>query len=146
MTNPAILSFIMSRVQMNWNHFKSRLLLKYALSYILMFLIPLSSVTIFVYENAVNSLRFEIEQSNVNQLNQVRLTIDDRMAELQEISSRISYDEHLTPYMVRHPYYSREAIQTLANYKANSGILEDLLLYFHGDTIIYSHNGLTDLN
>nr|WP_094096206.1 helix-turn-helix domain-containing protein [Paenibacillus physcomitrellae] len=131
---------------MNWSHFKSKLLLKYILSYLLMFLIPLTGVTLFVYENAVNSLRSEIEQSNVNQLNQVKATLDDRMSELQQIASKISYDEHLTPYMVHHPYYGVEAIRSLASYKANSGILEDLFLYFHNDSLIYSYRGLADLD
>ncbi|MGZ7443587.1 AraC family transcriptional regulator [Paenibacillus sp. TH7-28] len=129
-----------------WNHFTSKLLLKYTVSYILMFLIPLSLVTALVYESAVRSLRTEIEQANVNQLNQVKTTIDERMAELQEIASKISYDEHLTPYMVRHPLYSADAIRTLASYKANSSILEDLFLYFHHDSIIYSSTGLTYVN
>ncbi|MEK4508098.1 helix-turn-helix domain-containing protein [Paenibacillus sp. FSL K6-2524] len=146
MAKLAFKSFSMSKLRMYGNHFKSKLLLKYALSYILMFLIPLSFVTMFIYENAVNSLRTEIEQSNVNQLNQVKMTIDDRMSELQEIASKISYDEHLTPYMVRHPYYGLEAISTLASYKANSSILEDLFLYFHNDNIIYSYRGLSDLD
>ncbi|MBW7453108.1 helix-turn-helix domain-containing protein [Paenibacillus sepulcri] len=130
---------------MNWNYFKSKLLLNYALSYILIFLIPLTGVTIFVYKNAVDNLRSEIEQSNVNQLNQVRMNIDARMAELQETASRISFDVHLTPYMVRHPYYSKEAIDTLANYKANSQILDNLFLYYHDDSVIYSSEGMTDV-
>ncbi|UQZ33567.1 AraC family transcriptional regulator [Paenibacillus sp. PK3_47] len=146
MANPALKSSLFARFRLNWNHLKSKLLLKYAFSYILIFLIPLTAVTIFVYENAVKGLRAEIEQSNVNQLTQVKNTIDTRMVELQEISGRIAYDNHLTPYMVRHPYYSLEAIQALANYKASSSITEDLFLYFHDDSNIYSYRGLTDLN
>ncbi|MEK5029964.1 helix-turn-helix domain-containing protein [Paenibacillus sp. FSL P2-0089] len=146
MANSAPKPSLLNRFRLTWNHFKSRLLLKYAFSYILMFLIPLTGVTIFVYENAVKGLRVEIEQSNVNQLNQVKSTIDGRMNELQEIAGRIAYDKHLTPYMVRHPYYSLEAIQALANYKASSSIAEDLFLYFHGDSNIYSYRGLADLH
>ncbi|MFE6076486.1 helix-turn-helix domain-containing protein [Paenibacillus sp. NPDC057886] len=146
MANPALKPSLLNKFRLSWNHFKSKLLLKYAFSYILIFLIPLTGVTIFVYENAVKGLRVEIEQSNVNQLNQVKSTIDTRMKELQEIAGRIAYDRHLTPYMVRHPYYSLEAIQTLANYKASSNIAEDLLLYFHGDSNIYSYRGLADLH
>ncbi|WP_405104443.1 helix-turn-helix domain-containing protein [Paenibacillus sp. FSL K6-1217] len=146
MPNPSPKPSLLNRFRLTWNHFKSRLLLKYAFSYILMFLIPLTGVTIFVYENAVKGLRVEIEQSNVNQLNQVKNTIDGRMNELQEIAGRIAYDKHLTPYMVRHPYYSLEAIQALANYKASSSIAEDLFLYFHGDSNIYSYRGLADLH
>ncbi|MEK4660320.1 helix-turn-helix domain-containing protein [Priestia sp. FSL H7-0729] len=145
MANPALKPSLLHRFRLSWNHFKSRLLLKYAFSYILIFLIPLTGVTIFIYENAVKGLRVEIEQSNVNQLNQVKITIDNRMNELQEIAGRIAYDKHLTPYMVNHPYYSLEAIQALANYKASS-IAEDLLLYFHNDSHIYSHRGLANLD
>ncbi|MCT1399411.1 hypothetical protein M4D81_10300 [Paenibacillus sp. p3-SID867] len=41
--------------RINWNHFKSKLLLRYVLSYILIFLIPLTGVTIFVYDSAVSA-------------------------------------------------------------------------------------------
>jgi len=137
---------IESKFRLSWNGFKSKLLLKYALSYILMFLIPLTFVTLFIYENAVNDLRREIEQTNLNQLNQVKITIDERMNELQQITSRIAYDEKLSSYKVHDQYYSIEAIQALGNYKANSGILDDLFLYFHGDDKIYSYRGMTDID
>ena len=135
-----------AKIRTHWSHFKSKLLVKYALSYIVIFLVPLTGVTIFVYENAVSNLRSEIEQSNVNQLSQVKMTIDGHMSDLYEIASRISYDEHLTPYMASHPYHSREAITTLANYTANSSIVEDLFLSYHGSNHIYSYKGMTDAN
>ncbi len=129
-----------------WNVFKSKLLFRYAVSYILAFLIPLTALTVFVYDSAVKNLRSEIEQSKVNQLNQVKMTIDGRVSELHALASRISYDEHLTPYMLHHPLSAQEAIRTLANYKASNSILEDLLLYMHGDSLIYSYKGLADLS
>ncbi|GIP35129.1 helix-turn-helix domain-containing protein [Paenibacillus sp. J2TS4] len=131
---------------MNWNLFKSKLLLKYIWSYILIFLIPLIILTFLIYHNAVKNLRTEIEQSNVNQLNQVKHNIDARMTELRDVATRIAYDERLTPYMVSHPYYSRDAIQMLEKYKANSSILDEIFLYFRKDDVIYSSRGLTDLN
>ncbi|CAM3663034.1 helix-turn-helix domain-containing protein [Saccharibacillus sp. WB 17] len=132
--------------QERWNVMKSKLLFRYALSYILAFLIPLTALTVFVYDSAVKNLRSEIEQSKINQLNQVKLTIDDRMNELHALASRISYDEHLTPYMLDHTLYAQEAIRTLANYKASNSIVEDLLLYMHGDSLIYSYRGLANLD
>ncbi|NOJ72272.1 helix-turn-helix domain-containing protein [Paenibacillus alvei] len=131
---------------MSWNYFRSKLLLQYIWSYILIFLIPLVVLTIFIYQNAVNNLRSEIEQSNVNQLNQVKLNIDSRMTELRDIASRIAYDEQLTPYMIRHPYYSRDAISALGKYKANSSILEELFLYYRNTQAIYSPKGMTNVN
>lgn len=124
----------------------SRLQRSYMVSYLLIFLVPLIVITIFIYQSAVNSLRTEIEQSNVNQLNQVRMTIDGRMTELRDIAIRMSYDNSLTRYMVKHPYYSSEAIRRLDQYRANSAIVDDLLLYFHNDSVIYSSDGLSGLN
>ncbi len=124
----------------------SKLQRSYMVSYLLIFLIPLIVMTIFIYQSAVKSLRMEIEQSNVNQLNQVRMTIDGRMTELRDIAIRMSYDNSLTRYMVKHPYYSSEAIRRLDQYRANSAIIDDLLLYFHHDSVIYSSEGLSGLN
>ncbi|CAM4504489.1 AraC-like DNA-binding protein [Paenibacillus endophyticus] len=127
-----------------WSQYKSRLLFKYAASYIFMFLVPLTVVTIFIYENAAYNLRSEIERANLNQLTQVKLTIDGHMSDLYEIASRISYDEHLTPYMMSDPYRSREGINTLASYTANSSIVEQLFLYYHDRDEIYSYEGMTN--
>ncbi|NOV03994.1 helix-turn-helix domain-containing protein [Paenibacillus planticolens] len=146
MSKSSFKSSVVSSFRMSWNSFKSKLLLKYVLSYILMFLVPLTGVTVIIYENAINDLRREIEQTNVNQLSQVKSTIDERMNELQQITSRIAYDKQLSSYMVHRPYYEMEAIDALGNYKANSSILEDLFLYFHQDENIYSYRGLTNVH
>lgn len=133
-------------MKMKWNHFKSKLLLKYTLSYISIFLIPLVILTFIIYQNATDTLRSEIEHTNVNQLTQAMTVIDERMKELHEIASRIAYDGQLTPYLVHHPYYSRDAISTLEKYKATSSIINELFLYFRGEDLIYSAKGLEDLS
>ncbi|NBD24610.1 helix-turn-helix domain-containing protein [Paenibacillus glycinis] len=139
-------SSMTSGIRFTWNRFKSKLLLTYTLSYILIFLVPLSGVTFVIYRNATANLRAEIEQSNVNQLSQVRLSIDTQMTNLLETANNISFDEHLTKYMVSHPYYGRDAIASLARYKTNNTILEELFLYYRGDDRIYSNSGMTDLD
>ncbi|NIK78053.1 YesN/AraC family two-component response regulator [Paenibacillus castaneae] len=139
-------SSMKSGIRFNWNRFKSKLLVTYTLSYILIFLVPLSCVTFIIYHNATTNLRSEIEQSNVNQLNQVRLSIDNQMNNLLETANTISFDEHLTKFMVSHPYYSREAIASLARYKTSNTMLEELFLYYRGDDKIYSSQGMTDLD
>lgn len=135
-----------SGIRFNWSHFKSKLLLTYTFSYILIFLVPLSGVTFIIYHNATTNLRSEIELSNVNQLNQVRLSIDNQMNNLLETANTISFDEHLTKFMVSHPYYSRDAIASLARYKTSNTMLEELFLYYRGDDKIYSSQGMTDLD
>lgn len=131
---------------MNRNYFKSKLFVKYILSYLFILLIPLILVTVFIYHNAVSNLQAEIEQSHFNQLTQAKTIIDGRIKELSEIATRISYDEQLTSYRVHDPYYSREAISALNNYKAASSIIGELFLYYHHDDKIYSSQGMSDLN
>ncbi|NKI24486.1 AraC family transcriptional regulator [Paenibacillus dendritiformis] len=131
---------------MRWNHFKSKLLFKYILSYLSIFLVPLIVMTFIIYQNAVNNLRSEIEQSSISQLEQAKRNIDGRMKELEEIAARISFDSKLTPYMVRHAYYGGEAIDTLDKYKANSSIVNEMFLYFHGDDVIYSSRGMMSVD
>lgn len=119
----------------------SKLLYKYMLSYLLMFFIPLVFMSVIIYQNSVVSLREGIEQSNIDKLNQVKNLTDDRMEELEKLAVRISYDHRLSPYMVNDGFYGKEAIEELNKYKANSSIIKELFLYYHGDTKIYSSNG-----
>ena len=128
------------------NYFKSRLFLKYIWSYLFILLIPLVCMTIFIYENAVTSLRSEIEQSRLAQLTQAKVIIDGRMKELGEIATRISYDKRLARYQVHDPVSSSESIQALDQYKATSSIIGEIYLYFHQDDKIYSSKGLNNFD
>ncbi|MEK4297804.1 AraC family transcriptional regulator [Oceanobacillus sp. FSL W8-0428] len=125
---------------------KSRLLYKYIVSYLLIFLVPFSVLSFIVYKNSVSSLREEIEQANISKLEQVKQLTDERMNELETLAARISYDPRLTPYMVSDDYYGGEAIDELKKYKANSSIIEELFVYYHSKDILYSTNGSYPLN
>lgn len=94
-----------------------------------------------IYYHSVLSLRQEIEQSNINKLQQVENITNERIKELATLAARISYDPRLTPYMISHGYYSREANEELKKYKANSSIIEELFVYYHNDEKIYSTSG-----
>ncbi|MFS0871525.1 helix-turn-helix domain-containing protein [Paenibacillus xylanilyticus] len=126
------------------DYFKSKLFLKYIWSYLFILLIPLAFMTVFIYENAVKTLRTEIESSRLAQLSQTKVTIDSRMKELSEIASRISYDNRLSSYRVTNTQTSPEAIRALDQYKATSSMIDEIYLYFHDDKRIYSSKGLTD--
>ncbi|OKP70373.1 AraC family transcriptional regulator [Paenibacillus helianthi] len=130
---------------MNRSYFKSKLFLRYIFSYLLILVVPLIIVTAFIYRNATRSLQSEIELSHINQLNQAKTIIDGRIKELNDMASRISYDERLTPYRVHDPYFSREAISALNNYKATSSIIGELFLYYYNDDRIYSSRGMSNL-
>ncbi|MFD2614937.1 helix-turn-helix domain-containing protein [Paenibacillus gansuensis] len=130
---------------MNRNYFKSKLFLKFIGSYLFILLIPLILATVFIYRNAVTNLQSEIGQAHLNQLTQTKTVIDGRIKELNEIATRIAYDERLTRYKVHDPYDSRDSILALNNYKATSSIIGELFLYYHQDDRIYSSKGMSNL-
>lgn len=127
-------------------YLKSKLFLKYIWSYLFILLLPLVFVTVFIYQSAAGNLREEIEQSHLNQLTQAESIVDGRMKELGDIASRIAYDDRLISYRVHDPFYSREAIDALDQYKSTSSIIGDVFLYFHHDDRIYSSQGLSSLD
>ncbi|MFK3938151.1 helix-turn-helix domain-containing protein [Alkalihalobacillus sp. NPDC078783] len=125
---------------------RSKLLYKYIISYLLIFLVPFIVMSVVIYFNAVSSLREEIESSNIYNLEQVRNLTDDRLSELETITTRISFDPRLTPYMMNHGYYGKEAINELKKYKANSAIIEELFVYYYNDETLFSTNGLYSID
>ncbi|MFC4025043.1 helix-turn-helix domain-containing protein [Oceanobacillus longus] len=120
---------------------KSSLFYKYLLSYIAIFLIPFILTSTFFYQLSVNNLREEIIRTNIEKIEQVRDFSDSRMTELENIASRIALDHRLTPYMMKQPYESKQAIRELNSYKVNSSIIDDILLYYHDEKHIYSTMG-----
>nr|WP_276282949.1 AraC family transcriptional regulator [Virgibacillus indicus] len=95
---------------------------------------------------SVQSLREEIVQSNTEKIEQVMDFSDSRMQELENIATRISLDHRLTPYMISHPYYSKEAIEELKSYKVNSSFIDGLYLYYHEGDQVYSPRGSSSMN
>ncbi|WP_185971043.1 helix-turn-helix domain-containing protein [Alkalicoccobacillus porphyridii] len=126
---------------MAFGNLRSKLLYKYIISYLLIFLVPFTIMSVVIYLNAVSSLREEIENSNVYNLEQVKNLTEERLSELDTIAARISFDPRLTPYMVSHGYYSGEATDELRKYKANSAIIEELFIYYNNNETLYSTNG-----
>ncbi|MBM7599998.1 YesN/AraC family two-component response regulator [Virgibacillus halotolerans] len=120
---------------------KSKLLYKYIISYLLIFLIPFLIMSGIIYYNSVSSLRQQIEQSNLSKLEQVKKITDERMNVLETLAARISYDPRLTPYMMSQDYTSGEAIEELKKYKANSPIIDEIFVYYHHDNTLYSSSG-----
>src|SRR5699024_2781633 len=133
---------------MSWiNRFKSRLLYKYILSYLIIFLLPFLLMSFIIYKNTVTELRKEIEQSNINKLEQVVDMTNNRLEELENIAAMISFDLRLTPYMMEDDYYRKQAIQELKKYRSNSSIIEDIFVYYPDvdNELLYYSSGIYSL-
>ncbi|MGN7454261.1 AraC family transcriptional regulator [Paenibacillus pasadenensis] len=128
------------------SYLKSRLFLNYALSYLLILLVPLLLFAGAISQSATGNLQREVERAHYNQLVQARHTVDSRMRELSMIATRIAYDTRLTNYRTHDPYYGSEAIQALDQYMATSAMIGELFLYFHGDDRIFSSKGMSGMD
>ncbi|QJC53936.1 AraC family transcriptional regulator [Paenibacillus albicereus] len=128
------------------SYLKSRLFLNYALSYLLILLVPLLLFAGAISQSATGNLQREVERAHYNQLAQARHSVDSRMGELSMIATRIAYDTRLTDYRTHDPYSSSEAIQALDQYLATSAMIGELFLYFHGDDRIFSSKGMSGLD
>ncbi|WP_339237485.1 helix-turn-helix domain-containing protein [Oceanobacillus sp. FSL W7-1281] len=124
---------------------KSKLFKQYIISYFIVFLVPFTVMCSIVYLNSVSDLKEEIEQSNIGGLEQIATITDERINELDMLANRMAYDPRLTPYMISHEYYGSEAISELRKYKANSSIIDEIMIYYHGSGRIFSSNGAHSL-
>lgn len=123
------------------NKNKPLLFYKYLLSYMLIFLIPFTALSVIFYKMSVDSIQDEIVQSNIGKLEQVRNFTDSRMEELKNIGMRISFDDRFTPYMLQQPYKEKEAIKELRTYQMGSSIIDSLFLNYNGEDVLYSSKG-----
>lgn len=119
---------------------------KYFLSYMLIFLIPFVAISALFYMNSVDSLRHEIVRSNIHKLEQVRDMTDLQMGQLANMAMTISFDHRLTPYMVRHPHTDKQAIEELQRHRANSALIDNLILYYLDSDDAYSPGGSGSLD
>lgn len=125
----------------NFTKKKPLLFYKYLLSYMIIFLIPFITISIIFYHMSITNLKEEITRSNIAKLEQVRDISDARMRELWNISTKISHDHRLTPYMLEQPYQSKLGISELTSYQINSSYIDSLFLIYHDSDLVYSPKG-----
>jgi len=129
------------------NKFKSRLLFKYIVSYLAIFSVPFILMSLVIYHNFVIGFQESIEQSNLKNLQQAESVTRDRVKELQSMTTDISYNHGLTPYMVNHRYYGMEAIDILNSYRVNNSLLKEVFVYYHDNKEkLYSSSGLYSID
>lgn len=100
-----------------------------------------------MYQNMVVNLKQEVEDSIVNKLTLASKMVDMNMNELEQLAIKISYDPKLTKFMAeRNGFSMMEAVEELSKYKASNDFADAVFLYFRGDDVIYSSDGLYQLN
>ncbi len=128
-------------------YFKKKTFYRYVFSYLLVFLLPFSIVSIIWYKTSTDSINKQIELSAQNHLLQVKAIMSANLRQLDSLTEQISKNGLLTEKMFDHPYYSFEASRELQRNKVNSNIIEDLFVFFYDRSDqFYSSHGKLDFS
>lgn len=128
---------------MNSNIRKSALLRRYIIYNVGFVLIPVMILIIIYFRMALIQIIDEFEVSQEYSLTQAMRGVDDNMETFRLVSTQISNDAALTPYMLTQSGYdSVAALKTLKSYHSRASFLDDLYLYIYGGDEFYSGSGL----
>ena len=121
---------------------KDSLLMKYIISSCIIFIIPTVILVASLYSSNIVQLQRQIEESGISRVNQVKDIMDLRFKELDMISIKISQDYSVSKfYMNSGLLEEMNGIANIAKYKELNSFVEDILVYFRNDEVIYSADG-----
>ncbi|OGO81325.1 MAG: hypothetical protein A2Y21_11430 [Clostridiales bacterium GWC2_40_7] len=132
--------------------FKSRLFIKFILSYILIMIVPMILVLITVYGNLINMLTEEVEKSTLNNLSQTMDNIEMRISEISYIAVQLPENLNVKPIffpeksglLSMFDYYT--IIRELNDYKSTNSFIESISIYVYDTDTIVGTNGKVDFS
>lgn len=126
--------------------YKEKVLKKYFLTYLLIFLIPFFILSVSLYQFSAGSYNRKIEESNHNNLIQLSNYLDDELKSYQNIANSIRVNQKLSSFYLNHPYYNLDAKLELNKYHLNSKFINELFIYYPQSQQFHSQKGNYDLN
>lgn len=124
---------------------KSKVYLKYIISYLIVLIIPVILLSFLIYGKFVSVLTDEVTGNTTRMLYQIRDVVDVRIQEVVDISALISTDNRISP-IISNEFYLREnrypevynAIKELRNYKNSNSLIDSIFIFFKDRDIIVS--------
>ena len=127
-------------------NYKEKVLKKYFLTYLLIFLIPFIILTISLYQFSAGSYKKQLEEANLNNLAQLTTYLDNEFNTYQDTANSIRVNQKLSSFYLNHPYYSMDAKLELNKYSVNSMFVKELFIYYPQKEQFYSQHGNYDLD
>lgn len=90
-------------------------LLKYLVSYLLILTIPLIVLSSFLYNNAANALKNEMENYTLDRMQRIRAVFDEKIKETLKIAIKISDNEMLKPAFIEERGYNLVTVKEHGN-------------------------------
>ena len=120
---------------------------KLFLSSCLLLLVPAFTLFVFYYYKNISHLKTEIIQYNINRVNQIKETFDERIRECNNIAAFASLNSKLSKKNIeKEPYSAMEGIIELRKYMAGNEFIDDLFIYYANNPLLYSASGTTSVD
>ena len=128
----------------------TKLFYRYLISYILLFLIPLTLFGTIIYASSFNIFKKEMEDYNKSKLYQTMELLDGQLKNLERIAVNISFNKNLYPYVAENDDYWEDSdfveLKTyLANNTINNEIIDEIILYLNNRDFIFTSRGKTSI-
>lgn len=127
--------------------FRSKVFRRYVVINLCFVLAPLLLMVTLYYNNAQQQVDRNVLAAQEVALTQAMRGVDRDMSTFQSIAVQSAYDNVLTPYLFRSGGFSSiKAIGRLRLYRANMDFLDEVMLYFRHDDMLYTSSGSCSLS
>lgn len=127
------------------NPLTSKLFIKFFISYMIMFILPIIFISLLVYDKFFSTLEREIKDYSMATLNQAREMMDIRLKELDELAFQLSINRNVVKFMLHEMengpekvWAMKEIVQDLSIYRVPNTIIDTTGLYFFKNDMILS--------
>ncbi|KRF43683.1 helix-turn-helix domain-containing protein [Paenibacillus sp. Soil787] len=115
------------------------LFFKYLMSYVIILFICIAIMVFFVNNQFIGVLKDELIANNANTLNRVMYIVDANIKQFDSIQTHIQMNRSLNPYYgLNDPNLAIDAQRELGKYLVSNSLIKDMMVYFRGDSFIYS--------
>ncbi len=127
----------------------SSLFIKYYISYIFLAVILLILVGSMLYRNFFTTLKNEIENTSMINLNQIEETMNTKLNEMEQIATQLSSNTELAPFNLdKGGYNHMEAVKELRKIQLANTFLYDIIVFHRkgNSGAFYAASGIYDMN
>ena len=117
----------------------STLFLKYLITYSLILLIPISFMTFYLYRHFFKILEDNVMENTIQSMRSISVLNDNNIKQIESILNEINLDSVFKPfYFTESPAKASKLIRKLSNFNALSEFIDEIVIYYRGDDILYS--------
>lgn len=115
------------------------LFFKYLMSYAIILFICILITAFFVNNQFIGVLKNELIMNNANTLNRVMYVVDSNIKQFEKIKTYIQMNSSVDfNYALNDPNLAINMQHELGTYLASNSFIKDIIIYFRGDSYIYS--------